>query len=220
MGLFDLFKSAEQRRLERRKMERAAHRKAENALLTCEERIKKLELEGKKIWGEVIESLKAGQKMFAERAIKKFRWHEMIIDQLERKKFVFNKFMMQLENAETDQVFAEALSAINSVMKIDPETIINSMDQLEDKFSEQTEIDRYYGRLYEGELSKSDVSLSDRIPSMDEMMKLAEAEAAVQISSSGMNLTDIDAGSSLNVSDEIGKGREAIKKALEESEKK
>ncbi|MDO4588085.1 MAG: hypothetical protein Q4C95_12455 [Planctomycetia bacterium] len=216
MGLRDLFKTPKQRLIERKTLERQTHRKAESALDACNERVQTLKAEGKKIWNETIDYLKSGDKLSAKRNMLMYRWHQKIIEQLERKKFIFQKYIIILENAKTDNVFSEAMDTIVKLIDVNPEIIIDKLETADEKFSELSEIDKYYEKAFGKEMAKSEEGMLDSIPSIDEMMKQAEQEAAVQIDPSPSVLNTPDS----ELTSKISAGLSKIKKMLEESEKK
>lgn len=154
MGFTDIFKTQEQRNKEKRVKQRQAMRKSEAALDTVNERIAKLGTDRDGVWNRAAEYLKSGQKMNAERELQKYRSYEVIISQLDKKKWIFEYYTIRVENAATDNAFAEAMTAIEKVVDIDPEKVMRSFDAIDDKLQDQTEIDKYFEKLYDKQLGK------------------------------------------------------------------
>ena len=214
MGLFDLFKSPQERERERKKLERQAHRKAESAIETGKERIASLTRDNDKTWGRAKELLQSGRKAAAQRELNRFRATELLVDQLEKKNWICEHYLMRLENSTIDNQFAEAMEAINAVTVIHPERIMETMDNVTDKLEEQTDIDKYWGRLHDTETNRAGSKDSEVVPDMDSLMSALESEVAHGVASSPI------AGSGANVSEQIGTGRAEAKKLLGDDEKK
>lgn len=207
MGFTDIFKSKEQREKDRKTNQRKAMRKSEMALETVNERIAKLTTDRDSTWARAAEYLKAGQKPGAERELQKYRSYEVLITQMEKKKWIFEYYTIRIENAETDNAFAEAMTAIDKVIKIDPEKIMSSFDAIDDKLEDQTEIDKYFDKLHDKKLGKVATQEVSTIVSVDQMMAQLESEVAHQVS----GLTGTNAPSTKEA---ITSGREALSDLL------
>jgi len=104
------------------KLGRKAFRLAENAVDTIKDRVGSLKAERDRSWAEAREYLKSGQKAAAQRCLKNVRANELILDQLEKNRWVFEQLLTQLEFSKTDQELCQTLLAINAVVEIDAET--------------------------------------------------------------------------------------------------
>lgn len=214
MGLRDLFKSPQERERDRKKLERQAHRKAESAIETGKERIASLTRDNDKTWGRAKELLQSGRKAAAQRELNRFRATELLVDQLEKKNWICEHYLMRLENSAIDNQFAEAMKAINAVTVIDPEKIIGIMDETGDTLEEQTEIDKYWGRLHDKETNRAETKDSEVVPDMESLMSALESEVAHGVASSPITESGAD------ISAQIGAGRTEAKKLLGDEVKK
>lgn len=212
MGFTDIFKSNAQRDKEKKVRQRQAVRKSEAALDTVKDRIAKLTTDRDAVWKTAADYLKAGQKMGAERELQKYRSYDVIINQLEKKKWIFEYYTIRVENAATDNAFAEAMTAIEKVVEIDPEKIFGVFDAIDDKLEDQTEIDKYFEKLHDKQLAKTSSKDVVAIPSVDEMMRSLESEVAHQVG----GVTAAATAQSNEASKEaIASGREALREVLQ-----
>ncbi len=214
MGIGDLFKSKNEREKEERKKRRKAFRDAENAVDSVKDRIGGLKSERDKSWAEAREYLKAGQKAAAQRSLQSVRASEMMMDQLEKKRWVFDQLLTKLEMSKTDQEFSQALGAINAVVEIDPEAVADVLDEVQDKLGEQLDIDKIWNKAYDKEMVGVESKMTDMIPSVEDMMKNLEDEVVADVRGDKIVETESSGGS--KVSEEIGEGREKLKKLLED----
>ena len=173
MGLGNLFRSKSEREKELKKKRRKAFRDAENAVAIVKQRVDQLIAERNKAWSEAREYLKAGQKAAARRALKSVRATELMIDQVEKKRWVFDQLLTRLELSKTDQEFSQALGAINSVIEIDPETVADVLDEVQDRLGEQLDVDQGWDKMYDREMAGVE-QVSDSVLAVDEMMEHLE----------------------------------------------
>jgi len=213
MGLGDLFKSKTEREKEQRKKRRQAFRQAENAIDAVKERVTSLKAERDSSWAEAREYLKAGQKGAAQRSLQSVRASELMGDQLEKKRWVFDQLLTKLEMSKTDQEFSQSLGAINAVVEIDPETVADVLDEVQDKLGEQLDVDKVWNKMFDREMVGVEKA-SDTIPSVEDMMKDLEDEVVADVRGSKVVESEPSGGS--KVSEEIGEGREKLKKLLED----
>lgn len=214
MALGDIFKSQKEREKELAKKRRKAFRDAENAVDTVKDRIKKLKVERDKAWAGARQYLKDGQKAAAQRSLQSVRANEMMMDQLEKKRWVFEQLLTKLELSKTDQDFATALNAINTVIEIDPEVVADVLDEVQDKLGEQLDIDKIWTKAYDKEMEGVENKMTDSIPSVEDMMKDLEDEVVADVRGGKLADTESTGGSSL--SEEIGEGRRRLNDLLEE----
>ena len=180
MGIGDLLKSKQEREREAKSKRRKAFREAENAVDAVKDRVKKLKGERDKGWAEARTYLRDGQKSAAQRSLQTVRASEVMMSKLEMKRWVFEQLLTKLEMAKTDQEFAGALSAINTVVKIDPDAVADVLGEVEDKLGEQVDTDRVWEKMHEKEMEGAATGMADRVPSLDQMMKDLEDEVAVE----------------------------------------
>ena len=214
MALGDLFKSQKERDKELAKKRRKAFRDAENAVDAVKDRVDKLKAERDTAWAGARRYLKDAQKAAAQRNLQSVRASEMIIDQLEKKRWVFEQLLTKLELSKTDQEFTAALSAINTVMQIDPETVADVLDEVQDKLGEQVDIDKIWTKAYDKEMAKVENKMTDSIPSVEDMMQDLEDEVVADVRGGKVPEKESSGGSTF--SEEIGEGRRKLNDLLEE----
>ena len=180
MAIGDLFKSKQEREREAKSKRRKAFREAENAVDVVKDRVKKLKGERDKAWTEARAYLKDGQKSAAQRSLQTVRASEVMMSKLEMKRWVFEQLLTKLEMAKTDQEFAGALSAINTVVKIDPDAVADVLGEVEDKLGEQVDTDKIWEKMHEKEMEGAATGMADRVPSLDQMLKDLEDEVAAE----------------------------------------
>jgi len=213
MGLGNLFRSKSEREKELKKKRRKAFRDAENAVAIVKQRVDQLIAERNKAWSEAREYLKAGQKAAARRALKSVRATELMIDQVEKKRWVFDQLLTRLELSKTDQEFSQALGAINSVIEIDPETVADVLDEVQDRLGEQLDVDQGWDKMYDREMAGVE-QVSDSVLAVDEMMEHLEGEVVAEVR--GRKIAQSEAVLESSVAEEIGEGREKLKRLLED----
>ena len=213
MGLGDLFKSKAEREKELRKKRRKAFRDAENAVDAVKDRVDSLKAERDKSWAEAREYLKAGQKGAAQRSLQSVRANELMVDQLEKKRWVFDQLLIKLEMSKTDQEFSQALGAIDAVVNIDPDAVADVLDEVQDKLGEQLDVDKVWNKMFDREMAGVEKA-SDRVPSVEDMMKDLEDEVVADVRGSKVVESEASGGSKVN--EEIGEGRDRLKRLLED----
>ena len=215
MALGDLFKSKKEREKEDRKRRRKAFRDAENAIDTVKARIGTMKADRDKAWAEARQYLKAGQKAAALRCLQSVRAGELMMDQLEKKRWVFQQLTTKLELARTDQEFSGALAAINTVIEIDPEVVADVLSDVQDKLGEQVDVDKIWNQMYDKEMAGVE-KVSDFIPSVEDMMQDLEDEVVADVRGSKIAETVSESSGGSKVSEEIGEGRKRLKELMED----
>lgn len=181
MALQDIFKSGKTREEERKKLQRQAKRKVEKATLQASERINFLAKERDNLRKAAYDLLKSGKKLQAESKMKELRFYECVIDQMEKKKWLYTCYLVKIENAEADDTFADAMLDIVKVIRIDPVKIEGALNAIGTKLEEQTDIDSIFESLYKEETDRASVKVPDSIPSLSDMMKELESEVALEV---------------------------------------
>jgi hypothetical protein len=203
-----LFKSKKERERAMRRDQRHAFRQAENAIDDVKDRVKAMEKESGKQWQQAREALKSGQKAVAQRHLIGYRASQVLMTKLEQKRWVFEQYFTKLQAAQSDQQFSNALGAINKVIQIDPEKVADVFEASQDLLGEQVDTDRFWEKLYTKETEGASASLEDHIPSLDELGKQLEQEAAVEVGGSSEK-----AGAELD--GRIQAGQDRVKKLLD-----
>jgi translation elongation factor EF-1beta len=181
MAIGDLFKSQKEREREQQAKRRRAFREAERASDTVKDRITKLKKERDKAWTEARQYLKDGQKSAAQRCLQSCRASEVLMSKLEQKRWVFEQLLSKLEVAKSDQDLARALSAINTVVQIDPDAVADVLGAVEEKLGDQVDTDKIWEKVHEKEMEGAATHESETVPSLDQMMKDLQDEVAVEI---------------------------------------
>jgi tetratricopeptide (TPR) repeat protein len=202
-----MFPSA-RRRMERRER-RHAFRDAENAKQDVIDRQKRLEKEAKESWDKAREALKNGEKAAANRALTAARAAQVLAMKLEQKRWVFEQYLTKMEVAQSDNQFAEALGAINKIIRIDPEHVEDVFGAAQDMLGEQVDADRFWNKMYESEMAGANGALQDHIPSMEEMSAELEQQVAAEV---GGAAAPSAAGKAID--DRIAAGQQRVKELL------
>jgi hypothetical protein len=213
MGLGDLFKSQKERDREQQKKRRKAFREAEGAVDDVKGRIEKMKKERDKAWQQARQYLKDGQKAASQRSLQTVRASEMLTAKLEQKRWVFEQLLSKLELAQTDQDFTKALSAINTVVNIDPEMVADVLDEVQDKLGEQVDTDKIWTKMHDKEMEGVENQEMDVVPSMEDMQKQLEDEAAEDIGEARASKRSSEKAGGLK--DQINEGRQRLKDLLE-----
>ncbi len=215
MPLKNIFKSQAEREREKLKKRRKASRDAERAVDTVKERIVKMKNERDKSCNEARHYLKDGQKAAAQRQLQTCRASEMLMSKLEMKRWVFEQLLGKLELAKSDQDFTRALSAINTVVEIDPEAVADVLDEVQDKLGEQVDTDKIWEKGYGKEMEGVENQMTDLIPTIEDMEKQLQDEVAADLGGS-RPIKEKEAGEGgPSIKQQIGEGRRRLKDLLE-----
>lgn len=183
MGLFDrvgrMFETEKERQRRIAKERRQAFRQADNAIGTVVRRIEDLRSRRQQQWEEAREYLRKGQKGAARRSLQGVRATELIIDQLEKKRFVFEQLVIRFEVSKTDEEFAAALGSLNAVIEIDIDSVEDVLDVAQDKLGEQLDVDRVWEQVHDREMMDATIRESDVVLSVDDMLANLEKETAL-----------------------------------------
>ena len=203
-----LFKSKKERERDARKDRRHAFRQAENAIEDVKDRVRQMDKDASKQWDKARGHLKAGEKAAAQRVLISYRAQQVLMTKLEQKRWVFEQYFTKLQAAQSDQQFSDALAAINKVVKIDSERVADVFEEAQDLLGEQVDTDRFWDKLYEKETEGASGALEDRIPSVEELGRQLEQEAAAEVGGGADK-----AGAAAD--ERIAAGRERVKKLLD-----
>ena len=136
--------------------------------------------------------------------------------QLEKKRWVFEQLLTKLEMSKTDQEFSGALSAINTVVQIDPEAVADVLDEVQDKLGEQVDIDKIWNKMHDKEMAGVENQMAEEIPSIEDMMQELEDEAVADVRGNKVADTTSESSGGSKISEEIGEGRKRLKDLLED----
>ncbi len=208
MGIFDFFSPKARKRAQRRDR-RHAFRDAEKAVDSVKDRQAELEREAKTHWEAARNALKNGEKAAAQRALTSYRASQTLVIKLEQKRWIFEQYLTKLQVAESDTQFAEAMAAINNVIKIDPERVADVFETAQDTLGEQLDSEKFWGKLYDKEIAGAAGAMEDKIPTMEELDKQLEEEVAADIG--GITAVAVDG----ELNSKISAGQDRIKNILD-----
>lgn len=210
MDILKFFMTPAARKRAQRRERRHAFRDAENAIDTVKERQKELEKESKKQWEAAREAMKNGEKGAAQRALVSYRASQTLILKLEQKRWLFEQYYTKMQVAGSDSQFADALGAMNKVVGIDPEKVMDVFDTANDLLGEQADSDRFWEKMYNKEAEGATTAAEDHIPTMEALGAQLEQEVAAEI---GGGAAPAAAGRELD--SRIAAGQERVRSMLE-----
>lgn len=210
-----LFMSKKDREREEAKKRRKAFREAEGAVDVVKDRIKKLKTDRDRAWTEARQYLKDGQKAAAQRNLQTVRASEVMMGKLEMKRWVFEQLLTKLELAKTDQDFTQALGAINTVVKIDPDAVADVLDEVQDKLGEQVDTDKIWEKMHGKEMEGAETQMMDSVPSTEDMLSQLEDEVAADLGGPRKAKTTEDGEVEPSLKQRIGEGRRRLKDLME-----
>ena len=206
MSFFDVFLSEKARARKSRRERRHALRQAEGAVDAVKEQKARLEKEAGKHLAAVRSAKMAGDKAAASRALVSARAAMSIAMKLEQKRWVFEQYLVKMEVAQSDESFASAMAAMNKVVQIDPERVADVFDAAQEKLGEAVDTEKFWGKMYEKEMEGATGSLEDYVPSIEDLDRQTDAEAAAELGGASA-VADLDAA--------LSSGRDRVKKILE-----
>jgi len=213
-NLSNLFKSQKQLAQERGRRRRQAFRRAEMIMDNIGTRLKNLERDANAAWNNARELMKSGQKAAAQRNLMKYRSIQIMMVKLDQKLFAFQQCLMELEIAGTDEETAKILDLIAKIVNIDPEKVDDVLTVVDMKRAEQGEVDRLWQKEYQRHMEGAEGALEDFIPSMEELSKQLEDEAAQEIG-------EVESESTRGeLAKKIEEGRIRVQKLLDEENEK
>ena len=174
-----IFMTDVERKAAQKKRRRKALREAENAIDLVKDRCASLKAERDAKWSEAREYVKCGQKAAAQRALNVVRVDDVLLIQLDQKRWVFENIITKMESAETDVSFAEALGTLLKVNTVDPDRIAEVLDEAAGKSAELAEVNKVWNKEYGKQMNG--IAASEAVPAIDEMLAEVTKEAATEI---------------------------------------
>lgn len=193
MSFLDFFLSPKARARKVRRERRHALRDAENAVGTVLDQQKRLETEAKRHLDAARAAKKAGDNAAAQRALVSARAAMTLAMKLEQKRWVFEQIRVKMEVAQSDADLTSAMSSLAKVTNIDPDRVADVFDATEEKLGEALDTDKFWGKLYDKEMAGASGSLEDYVPSLEDLDKQTDAEAAADLGASAPASVDLDA---------------------------
>lgn len=210
--LFGLFETKAEKTKRLNKEKRKSFRQAESAVDDLKLKVKTMQKERDKTWKEARQYLKDGQKVAAQRCLQSVRSSEMMMDQLEKKRWLSEQFITKLDTAQSDADMAKALNAINTVIEIDPDVTADILDEVQEKLSDQNDIGKLWDKAHDKEMDGVENLMEETIPSVDSMMEELTGEVAAENNETQKNTSGGDVEKEHVSSD----GADKLRKHLEE----
>ena len=114
-------------------------------------------------------------------SLQKFRAIEVQIYQLEKRKWVFQNYLTRLKMLDVNNVFADAMEAINQVVTVDVDAIADAMENIDEKLLDGAELDRMWEKNFEKNINGMSVKETDIIPDVDTLFNSLQGEVALDI---------------------------------------
>lgn len=182
MGLFSgFFTSKEDIKRESSRRQRRAINKAEDAIDTVNSSISDLKKEELKSWEAAKKAAAAGRKADAMLALQKFRGLEVQIYQLEKRKWVFENYLTRLKMTTINDVFREAMEALNDAVQVDVDMVTDSIDDINDKLTDVTALDKAWEKNFEKNMNGLSSKETDIIPDIESLFNSLQGEVAMDI---------------------------------------
>lgn len=213
MALGDLFKSKKRRQRETRKKKRRASRQVRSALGNIRTRVEELRRKRDQDWQDARGYLTDGQKAAATRSLKACRASEILMTRLDRKAWLWEQKVTSLEAGESDAQMAAALKEMVDLAQIDPETVSETLDDVNLALEEQSDVDQVMDQEYRKEMQGVETEMMDQVPSLDEMTRMLEDEVAAEI---GPGEKEAQADS--DVTQKIDEGRKRLRELMEDEQ--
>lgn len=210
-----LFMSKREKEKEAAKQRRKAFRDAESAVDNVKDKIAKLKKERDRSWAEARQYLKDGQKAAAQRQIQSVRAAEVMMGKMEMKRWVFEQLLVKLDMAKTDQDFTGALTAINMVVKIDPEAVADVLGEVEDKLGEQVDTDKIWEGMHTKQMEGAEGQMQDTIPTVDDLLSQLSDEVAVDVGTKRKAKSVDTESAEPSAKQQISEGRRRLKNLLD-----
>ncbi len=206
MGHF--FKSKKQRERELNRERRRAQYQAEDAAKEVEQRIQQMDKAAQKDWDAAVKAKQTGDKRAVARALNSFRGRRVLITKLDQKRWVFEQYLQKILAMQVDDDFTSALEGLTAVVAINPEKVGDVFLAARDLLSQDKETARTWEREYWREMGEVENASEDAVPSMENLEKQLEAEAAGAVMASAGRSSDAEA--------QISAGLDRVKKILSE----
>jgi hypothetical protein len=214
MGLSDLFKSGKDREREEKKKRRKAFREAERAVDVVKGRAAKLKRESGEKLQEARQYLRDANQAASNRSLQAHRACEVMVTKLEMKRWVFEQLLTNLELAKTDQDFTQALSAVNTVIEINPDAVEDVLGEVTDKLGDQVDTDKIWEKAYGKQMEGVEGDLLDTIPSIEEMQKQLEGDVVGDMKATEQSQAASEGQGNGHLQEKIGDGQKRLKDLL------
>ncbi|MBR0238328.1 MAG: Snf7 family protein [Thermoguttaceae bacterium] len=182
MGLFSgFFTSDDDRKRDEARRQRRAINKAEDAIDTVDSTIAELRKDELKEWENAKKAAAAGRKADAMLALQRFRQFEVHIYQLEKRKWVFENYLNRLKMSTINDVFRDAMEALNDAIQVDVDMVTDSIEDINDKLTDVTALDKEWEKNFQKNINGMSVQETDIIPDIDALFQAVQGEVAINI---------------------------------------
>lgn len=182
MGLFSGFFTSEKdikREEDRRK--RRALSKAEDAIDTVDLAIADLKKNELVAWNDAKKAAAAGRKAEAMLALQKYRGFEVQINNYEKRKWVFENYIIRLKMSEVNEVLIDAMNAFKDAIQIDVDAFTNSFNDFTEKSIDINGLDKIWEKSFEKNLNGMSLKEMDVIPDVESLFNSLQGEVALEI---------------------------------------
>lgn len=185
-----LFISARAKLARRRRKWRKNLRRVSSASDAIDKRIRELQSVMDEAWEEAQDHMKAGDRPSARDALRKVRLASLAKSRCEIRAWVADQLRFKLDLARTDEEFAEALMDIGDILQIDPDELERIVDSVQLELEAQNDMDDVWKSIYDEEMAASASSLTETVPSVEDMESQLEEKIAAGDSSDSKKETD------------------------------
>ena len=205
--LEDLFKTKDQRTAEQRTLMRKRQRELDKAASQVHNQAVSLKQKCTARRKDAYDLLKAGNRRQAESKMAELRTFEILLNKQEKKCWLLDYYKTQVEIAEADNVFVEAVAGLIKTVKIEPVKMEQMFANFDKVLDEKTDIDALFNAAYQEQTEKGSVSISADVPPLTEMMKELESEVALEVGGGKVAVASDHGANVASVREELDKLR-------------
>ncbi len=215
MAISDLFKSTEQRELEKKRELRRKQREAERGIDNMGDRIKELEKQRSAIWEKAIQATMAGQKAEAARLVRQFKAYGVQISRVDKQRIVAQSRLTSVVTAGDIGAVTEIIADHAKEQNSDATLIEGNLDQINEVADDIRDVNQVVDKAYEKDMERADAE-AEQVNSETadaELMADLEAVAALRIRGEGKVVVNVGKESTVETGD-IDEGLNRMKARL------
>lgn len=184
MAFSDLFKSTEQRELEKKRELRRKQHEAERGIDNMGDRIKELEKQRSEIWGKAIQATKAGQKAEAARLVQQFKAYGVQISRIDKQRIVAQSRLTSVATAGDIGAVTGIIADIARAQNVDATLIEGNLDRINEAADDIRDVNQVIDKTYEKDMDRvaTDAERESSETVDSELMAALEREAAAEVS--------------------------------------
>lgn len=184
MAISDLFKSTEQRELEKKRELRKKQHEAERGIDNMGDRIKELEKQKSAIWGKAIQATKAGQKTEAARLVQQFKALGVQISRIDKQRIVAQSRLTSVATAGDIGAVTGIIADLAKGQNIDATLIEGNLDQINEVSDDIRDVNQVIDKAYEKDMDRvaAEAEQVNAETADAELMAALEREAAAEVS--------------------------------------